>query len=138
MCNTGAGSQVEVTLLHQLVVGEDDIAQGGEQMAAYAGDHPAVDEGRRRRVEQLQLDAARLGDHPQIEVGVARIDFPRIVDFSPGVEHRQRTAAEQLVDILARRCQARHLPPGQQVQALHRSHGGEWHLLDHAINYTPW
>ena len=112
--------EVEVLLLHQFVVGENDVAQGRKQVGANPLDHLAVDESLGRAVVKLQFQAPGLGDYFHLEVLVLVVELPRVVHVSPGVHHRQGTAAEQLVNLRPRRGEAGHLPLGQQVQALHR------------------
>ena len=112
--------EVEVLLLHQFVVGENDVAQGRKQVGANTLDHLAVDESLGRAVVKLQFQAPGFGDNFHLEVLVLVVELPRVVHVSPGVHHRQGAAAEQLVNLRSRRGEAGHLPLGQQVQALYR------------------
>ena len=80
-----------------LVVDVDDIAQHCEQVFPDAAYHLTVDEGLRRRVAQLELDAPLLLHHLNVEVRVALHDLQAVVDHAAAVEYRQGTAPQQLV-----------------------------------------
>ena len=89
--------QVEAAAFHDLVGDEHHVAQHREQVILQAADHLAVDEGRGRRVLDLELDAPGLAHDPQIEVLVFLEDRPRIVDIAAGVQHGERALAEQRI-----------------------------------------
>ena len=95
-------AQVEMLLFHQFVIGENNIAQGGEQVAADALDHLAIDKGLGRAVVQLQFQAPGFRDDGDLEVTVKRIEFAGIVHIGAGVEYGQCASAEQLVYLFAR------------------------------------
>jgi hypothetical protein len=60
-------------------------------------DHHAVDEGRGRRILDLELDAPGLRHDPQVEVPVFLEDHARIVEIAAGIEHRERAFAKQRI-----------------------------------------
>jgi hypothetical protein len=64
------GIQLEASAFNDLVGYEHHIAQHGEQVILQPPDHDAVDEGRRRRVLDLQLDAPGLAHDADLEVAV--------------------------------------------------------------------
>ena len=57
----------------------------------------AIDEGGRRRIAHLQLDAPGVAHDLHVEVAVALEDFLGVVVVAAGVEHRQRAVAKQRV-----------------------------------------
>ena len=78
----------------------------------------AVDERLRRRVGQFQLDAAILLQHLDVEIRIALEQRARIVARAALGQHRQRAAAQQLVQPAgAGVAQARDFVARQHVEA---------------------
>ena len=80
--------EVEAPAFHDFIGNEHDVAQHGEQMLLQSPDHHAVDEGRRRRVLDFELDAPGLAHDAQVEVAVLLEDQPRVVDGAARIEDR--------------------------------------------------
>ena len=64
------GREVEAPALHDLVGDEHHVAQHREQVILQSADHLAIDECRRRRILDLELDAPGLPHDAQIEIPV--------------------------------------------------------------------
>ena len=94
--------EVEAAVLVDLVVDVEDVAQHREQVFLDAADHLAVDEGRGRRVAQLELDAPGLAHDADVEVVVALEDRLRVVGLAAGVQHGERAAAIERVEAALR------------------------------------
>ena len=92
-----AGGRIEIVApaFHDFVGDEHHVAQHREQMILQAPDHDAVDEGRRGRILDLELDAPRLAHDAQVEVSVLLEYQTRIVDIAAGIEHGERALAKQ-------------------------------------------
>jgi hypothetical protein len=74
---------------------------------------------------QLQLDAAVLLQHLDVEIRMALEDAERVVVLAAGGEHGQRAAAQQSVQAaLARVAQASHLVAREHVHARDRADAG--------------
>ncbi len=89
--------EIEAPALQDLVGDEHHVAQHREQVLLDAADHLPVDEGGRRCVLHLELHPVGVAHDADVEVAVAGEDFLGVVGGRPGVEHRQRAAAEQRV-----------------------------------------
>ncbi len=81
----------------QFAFGINDVAQRAEQHLAGTGDHLAIDKGISRRVDQLQPHATILLVNLHFKIGVSLKNGLGVIDARAGVENRQRTLAEQLV-----------------------------------------
>ena len=91
------GGQIEAPAVHDLVGDEYHVAQHGEQMLLQSPDHLAVDECRRRRIFDLELDAPGPAHDAQIEVPVLLENQPGIVEIAAGIEHGERAFAKQRI-----------------------------------------
>ncbi len=80
----------------------EDVPQHREQVLLDAADHSAVDEGRRRRVAQLQLHAPGLAHDADVEVCIALEDRPSVVGLAAAVQDRERAAPIERVESAAR------------------------------------
>ena len=89
--------EIVASALHDFVGDEYDVAQHREQMILQAPDHDAVDESRRRRILDLQLDSPGLAHDAQIEVPVLLEYLAGVVDVAAGVEHGKRAFAKQRI-----------------------------------------
>ena len=95
----------------------DDVAHHRHQQLVDAADDLAVDEGLRRGVPELDLDAAFLLQHLDVEIGVLLEHAARIVAEAARGQHGQRAAAQQRVQAgTAGVAQARDLVAGKDVQ----------------------
>ncbi|MND90396.1 hypothetical protein D3C80_824770 [compost metagenome] len=109
----------------QFVLGVDDVAQGAEQHLAGAGDHLAIDEGIRGRIDQFQAHAAVLLVDADLEVLVGVEDGLGVVDLRAGVEDGQGALAEELVHApRAGFAQQLHFTLGEGFQAALRAYLG--------------
>ena len=79
------------------LVNENDVAQHREQMFLDADNHLAIDKGGGRRIDDVELDAARTLNDADIEGAVAFQQLLGVVEFVAGVEHGQRAVAVKLV-----------------------------------------
>jgi len=101
----------------------EHVAQHREQVLLDAADHAAVDEGAGRGIAQVELDAPGLALDVDVEVVVALEDGTRVVGLAAAVQHRERTAAEQVVEAATRRVeQAVHLLLREVLEAAGRRH----------------
>jgi len=107
----------------------DDVAHDREQQLVDAADDATVDERIRRRMDQLELDAAILLQDLDIKIRIALEQRPRIVAGRALRQHGQRAAAQQLVQATAAGvAQARdfvarkHIEPGRRRDT--RAEGG--------------
>ncbi len=102
-----------------------DVAHDGEQVLGDAADDLAVHEGRGGRIAQLDLDAAVLLLHLDVEIGVTLGGGARVVGVAAGGEHGQGAAAQQVALAAGGGvAQARHLVAGKDVQAAARGDAG--------------
>ena len=116
-----AGAHVELGAAVDLHRHVGDVADHGEQQLGDAADHLAIDEGHAGRIHQLDLDAAILLVHVDVEVRVLELGGARIVGLAAGGQHRQRAAAQQVVHAAGGSiAQAGHFGAGKYVQAATR------------------
>ena len=109
--------QVGAAALAQLDRRPGQVAHGGEQQLGHAADDLAVDEGHRRRIDQVDAHAAVALHHLDVEIRVQVARRARVVAGAATGEHRQRAAAQQLVHATGRGiAQPCHLGPGKDVQ----------------------
>src|ERR1700682_5132893 len=90
-------AQIKTAARNDFVGDEYDVAQDCEKMFLDAVDHLAVDEGGRRGIVHLQLDAPGLPDDLYLEVAVAIEDLLGVVGIGAAVQYRQCAFAEQRV-----------------------------------------
>jgi hypothetical protein len=114
----------EAAALHDLVGDVDDVAQHREQVFLDAADHLAVDEGRGRRVVDLQPDPPGVTHDLHVELAVPVEQLLGVVAVAAGVEHGERALAEQRVHarVAAAAQQALDLRLGQVLEAAPRPH----------------
>ena len=114
-----AAVQVEAAAAVNFVVDVDQVANHREQVFADTLDDLAVDKGAGRRVLQLQLHAALLLNHADVEIGMLGEHRETVIDVAARVEHGQRTAPEQVVEtVLAAVEQARDLQHREYVEVV--------------------
>ena len=117
--------EIEPAAVDDLVRDEHHVAQHGEQVLLDAADHLAIDEGRGRRVVDLELDAPGLAHDLDFEVAVAVEDLLGVVGVGAAVEHGQRALAEQRIQAaLARVEQLADLGLGEILEAAARTDAG--------------
>ncbi len=111
------GVQVVLAIRPQLDGGVGQVANHREQQFGHAPDDLAVDEGHRRRIEQIDADAAVLLQHLDVEIRVQVAGGARVVRRAAAGQDGQRAAAQQVVHAARRSvAQAGHFGPGQHIQ----------------------
>ncbi len=115
--DTRRSVQVVLAVRPQLDGGIGQVADHREQQFGHAADDFPVDERHRRRVDQIDADAAVLLQHLDVEVRIQVAGRARIVRRAAAGQDRQRAAAQQIVHASGRGvAQAGHLGPGQYIQ----------------------
>ena len=116
----GGCIQVETDLL-QLGRHVDDVTHHRDQQLVDAADDLAVHERLCRCVRQLDLHAAILLQHLDVEIRILLQDRPRVITDVARGQHRQRTTAQQRMQTRATcAAQARHLVAGKNIQTADR------------------
>ena len=114
-------SRSRLRLPAQLDGGVGQVAHDGEQQFGHAADDLAIDERHRRRVAQVDADAAVLLQHLDVEIRIQLLRGARVVGGAAAGQHRQRATAQQVVHAAAGGiAQARDFIARQHVEAAAR------------------
>jgi hypothetical protein len=116
----GRGQVLGCRLVAQLDRGPGQVADHREQQLGDAADDPAVDEGHRRRILQVDLHAAVVLLDMDLELRVQLLRGARVVRGGAAGQDRKRAPAQQVVHAPGGGvAQARDLAPGQDVERAH-------------------
>src|SRR5690606_14418296 len=120
-----AARQVAATLGPEVDRGVGQVAHHRRQQLGDTADDLAVDECQRRRVVQVDPYAPVLLMHLDVEVGIQLLRGAWVVTGAAAGQHRQRAAAQQVVQPAGGRIgQLRYFGAGQDIKTATRVDAG--------------